>query len=63
MVEDANQVRGQWSMGKVQDTYPGRDGLVRDVEVMVVKPDGTKVLISRPIQKLAVIVPVDEKTD
>ena len=61
LVEDANSVRGLWKLGKVEATYPGRDGLVRDVEVAMVKPDGSKSVVSRPVQRLALLLPVEEQ--
>ena len=61
LVEDANSVRGLWKLGKVAATYPGRDGLVRDVEVAMVKPDGSKSVVSRPVQRLALLLPVEEQ--
>jgi len=49
MVDD-NAPRGQWSIGKIVETYPGRDGKVRSVEVKA----GTK-FYKRPIAKLCLL--------
>ena len=61
LLEDQNAIRGIWKIGIVKNVYPGRDNLVRDVEVEVVSKDGSKTLLSRPIQKLVIIVPKDEQ--
>ena len=50
LVKDTNALRGHWTIGRVKECYPGRDGLVRDVEV--VKADGAKTTVSRSVQKL-----------
>ena len=61
LLEDQNAIRGFWKIGIVKNVYPGRDNLVRDVEVEVVSRDGSKTLLSRPIQKIVIIVPKDEQ--
>ena len=33
LVQDSNQVRGNWKLGKVSKVYPGDDGRVRKVDV------------------------------
>ena len=43
--------RGQWHMGRVIKTVPGRDGLVR---IVVVKT-GTSTTLVRPIKKLCLL--------
>ncbi|XP_072168946.1 uncharacterized protein [Diadema setosum] len=47
---DDNLPRGQWSLGKVVEVYPGRDGRVRQVEVRV----GHK-HFRRPVVKLCLL--------
>ena len=61
LLEDQNAIRGLWKLGIVKNVYPGRDTLIRDVEVEVVQKDGSKTLLSRPIQKLVLIVPQNEQ--
>ena len=61
LLEDQNAIRGLWKLGIVKNVYPGRDTLIRDVEVEVVRKDGSKTLLSRPIQKLVLIVPQNEQ--
>ena len=60
LVEDSNALRIHWTIGRVKECYPGRDGLVRDVEVEIeiVKANGAKTTVSRPVQKLPSLVPI-----
>ena len=76
MLTDGNHFRCQWSMGKILKTYPGKDDLVRTVDVQVetsiipgncnskkqlVKDITTKTSVyRRPITKLALLLAVDE---
>ena len=41
----------------LQNVFPGQDTLIRDVEGKVVRKDGSKTLLFRPIQKLVIILP------
>ena len=59
--EDQNIVRGCWKLGRIREVYPGRDGLVRDVEVEIVAKKGVKNCLSRPIQELVLIPPKDKQ--
>ena len=64
LLEDQNAIRGLWILGIVKKVYPGRVTLItliRDVEGEVVQQDGSKTLLSRPIQKLVLIVPKNEQ--
>ena len=61
LLEDQNAIRGLWKLVIVKNVYPSRDTLIRDVEVEVVRKDGSKTLLSRPIQKLVLIVPQNEQ--
>ena len=61
LVEDSNALRGHWTMGRVKECYPGRDKLVRDVEVKIVKANEAKTTISRPVQNLSSLVPFEEQ--
>ena len=61
LVEYNNALRGHWTIGRVKECYPGRDGLVRDVVVEIVKANGAKTTVSRPVQKLSSMVPIEEQ--
>ena len=76
MLTDGNNFHCQWSMGKITATYPGKDDIVRAVDVQietVVIPAGcntkaqliekmkTKTsLLRRPVTKLALLLAADE---
>jgi len=30
LIQDSNQIRGQWKLGKVSEVFPGEDGIVRN---------------------------------
>ena len=61
LLEDRNAVSGLWKLGIVKKVYQGRDTLIRGVEVGVVQQDGSKTLLSRPIQTLVLIVPENKQ--
>ena len=76
MLTDGNQFKAQWSMAKVVKVYPGRDGLVRAVDVQLETKVIPKTIINnvqlakeiktstsilrRPITKLALLLAADE---
>ena len=61
MVQDANQIRGKWKLGRVYTADPSlRDGYVRNVEVEYKSGTRDYTRITRPVQRLVVIVPADE---
>ena len=65
MVQDSNCVRGKWKMGRVSKAEPSlRDGFVRNVDVTY-KMSGHKTFttITRPVQRLIVIVPIDNSKE
>lgn len=47
LIQDERPNRLQWPLGIVQKLYPGRDGLVRTVEVKT-----SKGVLVRPVQKI-----------
>ena len=71
ILQDSNQVRGNWKLSRVSRVFPGEDGRVCRVEVQyktipaneaVQRYPGYKhVTVERPVQKLVVIIPADEK--
>ena len=38
LIQDSNQIRGQWKLGKVSQVFPGEDGIVRKVHVAYKNP-------------------------
>jgi hypothetical protein len=69
-IQDSNQVRGNWKLGRVSTFYPDRDGRVRKVAVQykIPKPNeapeeyhGSRyVTIERAVQKLILLLPKAE---
>jgi len=47
LVSEDNISRGKWRLGKVAETFPGKDGRTRTVKVLTKKG-----MINRPVQKL-----------
>ena len=76
MLTDGNKFQCQWTMAKVIKTYPGRDGLVRAVDVhlehkvipknctskeQLIQQIKTKTsILRRPVTKLALLLAVDQ---
>ena len=69
LIQDSNQVRENWSLGKVAKAKPGNDGKVRNVEVQYKNPksgepinkygDQDYVTVERLVHRLVVILPAD----
>ena len=67
LMQDSNQIRGQWKLGRVSKIYPGKDGNVRKVEVQyknprpgepVTKYDGRRYgTVERAVHRLIVLLP------
>jgi hypothetical protein len=55
IVADGNAVRGKWNVGRVVEVYPGQDGKVRNIKVKTASGE-----YSRPVTKIAVIIPVED---
>ena len=47
LISDDNLPRGKWLLGKVEEIFPGKDGLIRTVSVRTKKG-----IINRPVQRL-----------
>ena len=60
LLKDNQAKRNQWPMSIITKTFPGEDGLVRKVEVEVVK-DGTRKTFSRPVTEVVLLF--SPKTD
>ena len=73
VVYDAKIVRGNWKLARVSKVYPSNDGKVRKVELeyknqrpgeLLNRYTGTTYTrIERPVQRIIVIIPVDEQVD
>ena len=69
LVMDQNSLRGVYKLGLVREVFPGRDGFVRKVSISyknfkigekVYEYSGAKdTVITRSVQRLALLVPVD----
>ena len=61
LIQDANNLRGQWKLGKISRIYPGIDGKVRRVKVQYKLPKHNSFInLERPVQRLVLIIPADE---
>ena len=60
LIDDANEFRGKWTMGVVVESIPSLDGRIRRVKVMYKNPNET---VERAVQKLIVLVPVDDSNE
>jgi len=62
LVQDSGMIKGKWRLGKVikADASP-RDGFVRKVDIQYKNPDAKSfITITRAVQRIVVIVPIDE---
>ncbi|CAL8100448.1 unnamed protein product [Orchesella dallaii] len=50
-VADSNEMRGEWSKGIVVQVYPGKDGIIRVVDIRT--PSGR--ILKRPVAKCAIV--------
>ena len=73
IIQDENIARGKWRMGKVCDVHPGADENVRNVSVHyknlgehrseLVYWGKDYTVIRRPVQRLIVLLPVEDEAD
>ena len=59
LIQDSNTVRGEWRLGIVTKTLQSKDKRVRNVEIRY-KNGQTDVKVTRPVQRLIVLVPQEE---
>jgi len=62
LIQETGMIKGKWRMGKVNKADPSpRDGFVRKVNIQYKNPGAKSfTTINRPVQRIVVIVPVDE---
>ncbi|KAJ8023689.1 hypothetical protein HOLleu_36196 [Holothuria leucospilota] len=61
LVQDSNIIRGKWRMGIVTEVYPDEAGKICNVKVKVCKDSGGQSSVKRAVQRLVVLIPVEEK--
>ena len=61
LLEDQNAIRGLWKLGIVKNVNPVRDTISRNVQIDVVRKNGSKILLFTPIQKQVLFVPKNEQ--
>ena len=65
LLRDDDTCRASWRMARVTDVFPGKDGLVRRVKLLMATPDldnhgrplHQRSVLERPVHKLVVLVP------
>ena len=63
IIQDNNAPRGQWKLGTVSKSVYGIDNKVRRIEIQYKNKDSADfVTIERAVQKIAVVLPVEEMT-
>jgi len=71
VVIDDNSPRNCWRIARVEETYPDDDGLVRKVRIKIAdrnldengRPAGPLTSLCRPVQKLILLLPHEERED
>ena len=58
IMEDSNSVRGNWTIGRIINVYPGKDGRVRNVKIKTSTSE-----YKRPITKIVIIYPAEGYED
>ena len=60
LLQDSNVLRGKWKKAIVTEAHPSNDGKVRHVKLRYRTTDDTNIIIDRPVQRLILLVPVDD---
>ena len=71
VVMDDNSPRNSWRIARVEEVYPDDDDLVRKVRIKIAdrnldrngRPAGPPVSLCRPVQKLILLLPHEERED
>ena len=59
LIKDSSSNRNHWPLGRIVQTHPGEDGLVRTVQV---KTSGSKEPLTRSVAKIVLLVENDSAT-
>ena len=60
LIQDTNALRGQWKKALVKSAIVSTDGKVRKAVLTYRSEAGTRIEIDRPVQRLILLVPVDD---
>ena len=52
--------RNEWPLGLFTQTFPSKDGNVRQVEVKIIKTGGTSLFL-RPVDEIVLLLPPEEQ--
>ena len=71
IIKDESLPRNRWKLGRVDETYPNDDGLIRKVRVVIAtdslddsgRPTKPVVHLERPVQKVILLLPRDRVAD
>ena len=64
LISDKHIPRGLWKVGRISAVEPGIDGRIRRVSVQnKLVGNDSQITIERPVQRLVVILPVEEQND
>ena len=58
LLKNSQAPRNEWPLGLVTQTFPGKDGKVRQVEVKIVKSGGSSLFL-RPVTEIVLLIPKD----
>ena len=60
LLQDSNALRGQWKKAVVEEATVSSDGKVRHVRIRYRSKENKNIVIDRPVQRLILLVPVDD---
>lgn len=68
LVQDSNNIRGQWKLAEICEALPVVDGRVRDVKLRYKNVSAERdyhgcqdTIISRYVRRLVIILPIEEQ--